>query len=160
MLVSRIKTASCFQCASELGLRDMNLHTSLFWKKYKYIGLLSTIFYTFRIRERLFGSWCSHFRCQITQHKTVHNQSPCWMHWCTLFQEIQISPLSHVVYMTKTHPRAFQNTVKQLRCERLGDKRLLDLINFTRRRAMLVVPDLGSHYCADQKSVVFQATKL
>lgn len=54
----------------------------------------------------------------------------------------------HIIFTLKISLPSFWHTIKHLQHERLYDKLNLDLINFTRRQARLVVPDKGSHYDA------------
>lgn len=116
-----------------------------FWMQYE-MTVVSKIIITFPCLMRgKGGPSCGHMHCRITQHNHSFAMLDALMYF--IIRNPMFTQL-HIIFTLKISLPSFWHTIKHLQHERLYDKLNLDLINFTRRQARLVVPDKGSHYDA------------
>lgn len=126
-----------------------------FWMQYE-MTVVSKIIITFPCLMR--GKGGSFLWSYALSNNTTQNHSFAMLDALMYF--IIRNPMFtqlHIIFTLKISLPSFWHTIKHLQHERLYDKLNLDLINFTRRQARLVVPDKGSHYDAKW---IFYFTKL
>lgn len=116
-----------------------------FWMQYE-MTVVSKIIITFPCLMRgKGGPSCGHMHCRITTQNHSFAMLDALMYF--IIRHPMFTQL-HIIFTLKISLPSFWHTIKHLQHERLYDKLNLDLINFTRRQARLVVPDKGSHYDA------------